>query len=492
MKNILITLLFVATSIVTLSLSKGFAQTYSGPESVEYDPTGHRYFVSNTQSGQILARDASGNLSVFVNNVSPSPYGLEMAWGNLYACCGGKIYGYDMSGTQIFNVNLGATFLNGIAHDNSGNLYATDFSAKKIYRININTSSYNVFVQTAQLPSNSPNGIIWDQGQNRLLVVTWSSNAPILAVSVADSSVTTIASTSLSSCDGIAEDGAGNFYVSNWGSQSVVKFPNDFSTQTTVMTGLHNPADIFYNIYTDTLAVPNSSTSSNTVVFQSFAPGTSITVCNDVPLTLYPDSISFGASDGFVSGTDSMLYCVIKNTSNYSFAYPQARFNFIDALPAGTTVDAGSTGFIVFASSWNPGEERPVKCYFNSSAPIPDGYLMHFIMSVTNLAPSSVDTCAFSDTFLVVMDFPNAICDCIDFSFNPFPNPASDKISISSIGYDVSTIEFYDVLGRKIRTEKMNSQDEIFSIEDFSSGVYFIHALNNEGKFILSRKFVKQ
>ena len=65
------------------------------------------------------------------------------------------------------------------------------------------------------------------------------------------------------------------------------------------------------------------------------------------------------------------------------FAPTDAAF---DALPAGTTVDAGSTGFIVFASSWNPGEERPVKCYFNSSAPIPDGYLMHFTMSVTNLA----------------------------------------------------------------------------------------------------------
>lgn len=125
MKNLISILLVLSITISAV------AQTYNVPESVEYDPTGNRYFISNSNNGQILARDASGNLSVFANGISPDPYGLEMAWGNLYACCGGKIYGYNMTGTQIFNLNLGATFLNGITHDNNGNLYATDFSAKK-------------------------------------------------------------------------------------------------------------------------------------------------------------------------------------------------------------------------------------------------------------------------------------------------------------------------------------------------------------------------
>ena len=364
MKKIYSIILLLA---VSLSVT---AQTYSGPESVEFDPAGNRYFISNTTSGQILARDASGNLSVFVNNVSPSAYGLEMLWGNLYGACGGYVKGWDMQGNQILNVNLNANFLNGIAHDNNGNIYVTDFNAYKIYKVNTTSGTYSVFVSGL---SAKPNGIIWDQGQNRLVLVSWGSNVKIKAVSLADSTVTDLITTSLSSCDGIAEDGAGNFYISNWGANSVVKYNNSFtSSQTTVMTGLSSPADIFYNINSDTLAVPNSG--NNTVVFHSFAPATNLTICNDVPLTLFTDSTSWGVSDGFVSGTDSMIHCVLKNTSNYSFAYPEVKFNFIDPLPSGVTVDAGSQGLIVIASSWIPGESRPVNCYFHVTTPIPDGY----------------------------------------------------------------------------------------------------------------------
>ena len=115
--------------ILSLISVSAFAQSYNGPESVEYDPTGNRYFIANSSNGQILSRAANGTLSIFAQGISPNPYGIEMAWGNLYACCGNSIKGFNMSGTQIFSVNVGASFLNGLAHDNSGNLYATDFSA---------------------------------------------------------------------------------------------------------------------------------------------------------------------------------------------------------------------------------------------------------------------------------------------------------------------------------------------------------------------------
>lgn len=484
---------FIATIVFSVIATVTVAQTYNGPESVEFDPTGNRYFVSNNSSGQILARDASGTLSVFATGISPNPYGLEMLWGNLYACCSGYIKGWDMTGTQILNLNLGATFLNGITHDNSGNLYATDFSAKKIYRINVTNNTYNVFVPSSQLTA-SPNGIIWDQGNNRLVLVSWGPNVKIKAISLADSSVTDLITTSLSSCDGIAEDGAGNFYISNWGANSVVKYNNSFTnTPTTVMTGLHSPADIFYNIFSDTLAVPNSSTSSNTVVFQSFAPATNLTICNDVPLTLFTDSTTWGASDGMVSGTDSMIHCVLKNTSNYSFAYTEVKFNFIDPLPTGVTVDAGSQGLIVIASAWNPGVTVPAKCYFHVSTPIPDGYQMRFTMSVTNLPPANVDTCMFSDTFSFFMHMPNSICDCEYFpSFNIYPNPATNELSINYSGADGDKIEIADLLGRKWKEIKLNSTTKKISLTEIPAGVYFLSLYNADERKLTVKKFVKQ
>ena len=466
------------------------AQTYNGPESVEYDPTGNRYFISNSNNGQILARDASGNLSVFATGISPDPYGLEMAWGNLYACCGGKIYGYNMSGTQIFNLNLGASFLNGITHDNNGNLYATDFSAKKIYRVNFTNSTYNVFVPTSLLPA-SPNGIIWDEGQNRLVFVSWGGSVAIKAVSLVDSSVSTLVTTSLSSCDGIAEDGAGNFYISNWGNSTVVKYDNTFSNSTVVMTGLSSPADIYYNIITDTLAVPNSG--NNTVVFQSFAPASSITICNNVPLTLLIDSISWGADDGFVSGVDSMIRVVFKNTSNYGFAYPLIKYVFLDPLPTGMSVETSSQQYQVITSAWNPGVEVPAKCYFVVNNPIPPNYLLHFLMRATNLSPANVDSCMFSDTFVVNLNPQTvSVFNIKESDFSIYPNPVSDDLIINSSFLQGHSILITDISGRKLKTELINSDSQKISLIDFASGVYFIAVLNSEGNFILTRKLVKE
>ena len=474
--------------IMLIIASVATAQTYNGPESVEYDPIGNRYLISNTSSGQILSRDLSGNLSVFATGVSPSAYGLEMYAGNLYAACGGKVYGYNMLGVQIFNVNLGGQFLNGITHDNNGNLYVTDFNGYKIYKVNIATSTVSVFVSglTAK-----PNGIIWDQGQNRLVLVSWNSNVAIKAISLVDSSVTTLATTSLTSCDGIALDSYGNFYVSNWGGQSVVKFNNTFSNFTVVMTGLSSPADIYYNINSDTLAVPNSG--NNTVVFQSFAPASSISICNNVPLTLLTDSISWGADDGFVAGTDSMIRVVFKNTSNYGFAYPLVKYVFLDPLPSGMSVETNSQQYQVITSAWNPGVEVPAKCYFVVNNPIPPNYLLHFLMRATNLSPANVDSCMFSDTFVVNLNPQTvSVLNIKESDFSIYPNPVSDDLIINSSFLQGHSILITDISGRKLKMELINSNTQKISLIDFASGVYFISVLNSEGNFILTRKLVKE
>mgnify|MGYP003394816823 CR=1 FL=1 len=51
---------FTATAVVN-------AQSYNGPESIEYEPTGDRYFIANSNNGAIIACDTSGHLSVFAS-----------------------------------------------------------------------------------------------------------------------------------------------------------------------------------------------------------------------------------------------------------------------------------------------------------------------------------------------------------------------------------------------------------------------------------------
>ncbi len=248
-----------------------FAQTYSGPESAEFDYANNRWLIANTSSHEVLARSSSGVLTVFASGLVSGPYGIEIVGDVLYCCSGTSVKGYSLAtGANVFNLNVGATFLNGMTHDASGNLYATDFSAKKIFKINIAAQTFSAIASSLV---QSPNGIIFDQANNRCVFVNWGSNAPIKAIDLTTNVVTTILTTTLSNIDGITRDGAGNYYIATWGGQNVLKYNAAFATPATIVTaGLSNPADIFYNTVSNVLAIPNAG--NNTVVFLDLTLGT--------------------------------------------------------------------------------------------------------------------------------------------------------------------------------------------------------------------------
>jgi sugar lactone lactonase YvrE len=259
-------LLLLSSSIICFST---FSQTYNSPESIEFDSANNRWLIANTGGGNILSRSSSTGVLTEFTALPSSPYGIEIVGSTLFVCDQiSHVKGYNLTtAAQVMNLTIsGASFLNGITHDNNGNLYVTDFTARKIYRINIATQQYNVFVtSTSSVTGTKPNGIIFDEPNNRCVFVNWGTNAPIKAVNLADSTVTTLTTTTLTNIDGIAKDGAGNYFVSSWGLNGIAKFNNSFTTgPTTVVTGLSSPADIFYNVLTDTLANPNSGTLNNT------------------------------------------------------------------------------------------------------------------------------------------------------------------------------------------------------------------------------------
>lgn len=168
---------------------------------------------------------------------------------------------------------MGATFLNGLTHDNTY-LYSTDFTAKKIYRVNIATRAWSIFV-AATGGTSSPNGIIYDQANNRCVFVGWGSAAPIKAMNVTTGAVTTILTSTLGNCDGITRDQFGNYYISSWTGNKITRFDSTFASPTTVVTGLSSPAEIFYNVLTDTLGNTNSGTLNNTT-YHYFGTATAI------------------------------------------------------------------------------------------------------------------------------------------------------------------------------------------------------------------------
>ena len=264
-----------------------FAQTYSGPESVDCDTITGNWYISNTSSKKILRRTLDGTLQNFISGFTNGPYGIEVVGDRIYACDGNKVKGFLLSdGTPQTTITTNATFLNGITHDANGWLYATDFSGKKVYKINPANNTWNVFVPQT---TSTPNGILYDGSQNRLVCVTWGASAKILGISLVDSTVSILKTTSLSNIDGIARDGVGRWYVASWGANAIHRIESDFTgTPQQVYSGLSNPADIYYNLKNDTLAIPNAG--NNTVVFVNFGP---VSHTNDLQesaeVTSYPN-----------------------------------------------------------------------------------------------------------------------------------------------------------------------------------------------------------
>lgn len=244
------------------------AQSLNSPESVEYDAQNNRWLISNNGANQILARDAGGALSLFSSSITSGPHGLEIVGDTLYACDGGNLKLFNLStGTLLGTITIGGTFLNGITHDNSGNLYVTDFTARNIYRIKISTQQVYTYVSGL---TKSPNGIVFDEINSRLVFVNWGSNAPISVINMSDSTTSTITSTTLGNCDGITMNCEGQFYVSSWSPNRISRFDNDFvaAPVNMVTSGLSSPADIFFAKEIDVLGVPNSG--NNTVGLHTY------------------------------------------------------------------------------------------------------------------------------------------------------------------------------------------------------------------------------
>lgn len=260
MKKIL-SVLFVLLFVI---VNNSFSQ-YNSPESVTYDTIGKRYLISNTNNFKIVQRDRNNVVTDFVT-VGSSIHGVTVYNNKVYVCNGTRIRGYDLSNaSEILNVTIsGSSFLNDIAIDNSGIAYISDFSTRRIYKLNTANSEYWIYVPSTA--PNTPNGVYVDAPRNRLLICCWGANAPIKSVNFADSSIANIITTPYTNCDGISLDRNENVYVSTWGIQSVVRYDINFSNPAVVVaSSLSNPADIYVNKITDTLAIPNAGNS--TVVF---------------------------------------------------------------------------------------------------------------------------------------------------------------------------------------------------------------------------------
>ncbi len=249
------------------------AQNFSG-ESLEYDPIENRFF-SSTNGSSIVQRAEDGTISFFGSGLQAS-YGMEVMNNTLFAIDGNTVYGYDLtSESEVMQISIaGAAFLNGMASDGNNRLWVTDFSAKRIHEIDVSDYDNPLAALVVANTLTTPNGIVYDEVEDRLIFVNWGQNAPVKQVSLPGYEVSTLVTTALGNIDGIDNDGSDNFYISSWSPNRITRYNSDFSVSEIITApGISSPADICYAQPIDTLAIPNGN---NTVTFVGFSSPTSI------------------------------------------------------------------------------------------------------------------------------------------------------------------------------------------------------------------------
>ncbi|MFT5384648.1 MAG: hypothetical protein ACI8VT_002201 [Saprospiraceae bacterium] len=274
-------------------LGSSLAQNYQSAESAEYDPVNKQWLVAN--GGNIIEDDGYGNLSFFL--AGNASHGMEVLGNVLFAIDNNVIRAYDLDTEALVGTLTipGVSFLNGMTNDGVSNLYVTDFGAGKIYKVDVSDFNNMTYEEIVSNTNSTPNGIVYDGDNNRLIFVNWGSNAAIKAVDLNDNTVSTILTTNLQNIDGIDEDNEGNYYIASWNPDQISKFDKDFANPLEVITTpfINNPADIGYSLQNDTLAIPVG----NNVVFVSFAPEDSTTATQnlieeDFQFMVYPNPIS--------------------------------------------------------------------------------------------------------------------------------------------------------------------------------------------------------
>lgn len=266
----------------------------NNPESVVYDQPRCRYLVSNWGDGNIIAIDSLGNQTYF-NTEMDQAAGLHIVGNVIYAAATeGSITGivcFDLeTETRIFTLDIPEkVLLNDITSDGSEYLYVTDCEANRIYCVRLSDMTYSILVDSGL---GYPNGILFDETGNRLLVLNGGlAGRPLLAVDLADTSLSVVVETGFNAIDGLSVDNDGFTYFSSWATDKVYRYDSEFTNPAVIISeGHNNPADIFVNTIDNILAVPNFN--GNTVDLIPLLPQSILSggdVTNEISLSTQPN-----------------------------------------------------------------------------------------------------------------------------------------------------------------------------------------------------------
>jgi hypothetical protein len=202
------------------------------PQKIVIDEIRNRLLVSNYNTGSIIQIDSSGNQSYFIQGANFID-GLEIVGDTVYGVGKNrKIRAYDLVTKQlVMNLKIKGSsynYLSSITSDSAGHLFISCPRLNIIYKMRISDQSYWVFAEANGL--NGPNGILLEKEKNRIVVIDDSpSPSKVNAISLADSTVSILTTTTFTNPDGIVRDQDGFYYIGGYYLPGIYKINPDFS-----------------------------------------------------------------------------------------------------------------------------------------------------------------------------------------------------------------------------------------------------------------------
>ena len=253
-KNLL-QILSVQIFIFFLPVSIFSQNLLNGPNDIVFDSLNNRYLVSNWAGNSIVAIDSLGNQSYFRSNITHA-HGMEIKDSILFVASYHNLLLIDLKSSSTINSIFvpGSEYLSHIALDSSHYVYVADWSVKKLFRININDQTSTTLLTLNPIPG----GISYDGDNNRLILLIFVDNAPILAYNFASGNIDTVRNTNINEPDAICRDLNGNYYITSFTDNIVYRFDDNFAFNPEIIsTGHSQPSGIGYNMSDNIIGVTN-------------------------------------------------------------------------------------------------------------------------------------------------------------------------------------------------------------------------------------------
>lgn len=225
----------ICLTILTIIFSATLAQAQylNGPQKIVIDAKRNRLFVSNGNDGKLVMIDSTGTQKHFIDTAGFID-GLEIVGDTIYGVADKRVIkGYNLITKQLvlykrLSGGINDNYLSSITSDSAGHLFISCPDLNAIYKFRISDTTCWTFAQGHGL--NRPNGILLERDKNRITIIDDSPPPSMIhAISLLDSTVSDLDTTTFNSPDGIVRDKNGFYYVGGYYLSSIYRFTPEFS-----------------------------------------------------------------------------------------------------------------------------------------------------------------------------------------------------------------------------------------------------------------------